>query len=555
MIQWLAALAFALLPLLGHSQVETQHVLPYGAHVAQRLTLWLPDKSAKPAPVLIFVPGGFWGALDERFQRMIDINAGLRSKGAAVALLRTRTGREAPWPSPVQDVALATALLKREAKKYHINPKGLYLIGHSSGAFAVTALTLNAELLRQAGLSGDDIAGVIALSGIYDLAGAAHHGRVAEYIDAAFNTTPEKLNATAPGKTPFLMLSGEGDLDGFVRDAQSFARQLRRAGRSVIYQTVPGANHQATANLVAEENRLVREMVLDFIGIVAKPEELELLVDANQHLLFRPPMAGTSFWDKYAAIIRSYPVDDAFRNFLGAQILDHRYQLAGLPLKTFYAIPVADLVKSLPGSGRFLVTTNARQERYHWHIEELLRSDTLIVVGIDDEKNLFRFGVPYRTLREHSWEELKQPMASAYRALGGMIYFRKRPPAQFLLGFSASMSLTPESFALSEKEPLDAFADLPAALKPVMTHVNGCLSCHTLRGVGTLAHHVRIADGAKQGGFALPLEAYPDEVWKRFVFEQAKVAKMVGVTANLVAEPARAPLFEYVNKIRAGATR
>ena len=57
--------------------------------------------------------------------------------------------------------------------------------------------------------------------------------------------------------------------------------------------------------------------------------------------------------------------------------------------------------------------------------------------------------------------------------------------------------------------------------------------------------------GKPQGGFALPLEDYPPEIWRNFMFNQVEVAKKMGATPNIVQESARQALYDLVNNARA----
>jgi hypothetical protein len=76
--------------------------------------------------------------------------------------------------------------------------------------------------------------------------------------------------------------------------------------------------------------------------------------------------------------------------------------------------------------------------------------------------------------------------------------------------------------------------------------------CHELRGTGARSHHIAAANGAAHGGYALPLESYPPEVWKKFIFDQSAVAEKIGAHPNPVPELIRQPLFELVNGSRQG---
>ncbi len=48
------------------------------------------------------------------------------------------------------------------------------------------------------------------------------------------------------------------------------------------------------------------------------------------------------------------------------------------------------------------------------------------------------------------------------------------------------------------------------------------------------------------GGHALPLERYPAVVWKRFVYDQRRVAEEVGANAVDLAPPVARALYDFV---------
>ena len=111
-------------------------------------------------------------------------------------------------------------------------------------------------------------------------------------------------------------------------------------------------------------------------------------------------------------------------------------------------------------------------------------------------------------------------------------------------------SLTVDSFRLARQDPLAAMTDLPPDVHDAMYFRNACLSCHSFRGTDVRAGHVRARDGEPQGGYALPLESYPPEVWRQFMFDNRKSAAEIGVRANPVSGPAAAKLFDIVVKER-----
>ncbi|HWP58440.1 MAG TPA: hypothetical protein VNL14_11170 [Candidatus Acidoferrales bacterium] len=166
-----------------------------------------------------------------------------------------------------------------------------------------------------------------------------------------------------------------------------------------------------------------------------------------------------------------------------------------------------------------------------WRRQEVEPYRPVVVVGIDEEKNLFRLGAFSQALREYSWKPGPQPPLMA-RPLGAFIYFLKEPP-RALWPHPAQYALTEESFRLVEQDPLAPIRALPGPVYEALTFQNGCVYCHSFRGAGTKSHHILAATGAPHGGFALPLEDYPPDVWKEFIFNQIEVAKKMGVSPTL----------------------
>ena len=76
-----------------------------------------------------------------------------------------------------------------------------------------------------------------------------------------------------------------------------------------------------------------------------------------------------------------------------------------------------------------------------------------------------------------------------------------------------------------ENDPLAPLRSLTGGLREALIGEQGCLKCHNFRGVGARAHHALALDGKPYGAFGLPLEDYPSDVLRRFLFEQDAVAE------------------------------
>jgi acetyl esterase/lipase len=523
----------------------------------QSFDLYLPAKSVGKPPLLIFIHGGFWLLSDDEYRIGPSIAENLVQEGVAVALVRYRLAPGNRYPVQAQDVAAAVAALVKSADKYGYDQKRIYLAGHSAGGQLASLVSLDRAYLASQGLRADAIAGVISLSGLYDLNptwDVSENQKSATEKTFGNDTTTLKraspmhhVRADAP---PFLILTAFQDFRGFALDARRFADALRNAGNRKVQQLmVKGVDHFTVVKL-DDANNAVRRVILGFIGAKPLTPELAELIEAQQRWA-DPPYSTRSFW-KYSKLIRSYPVDDRFMKMLLFVYRNRKEELLEWPLRQYHAVDLFSYLNTLPkqqaGEGDYIVLTNIRGERQVWKREQIERFKPVIIIGVDDERNLFRFSVFYRMYHEYSWKPGRPP-PSLTLTLGAFIHFLEPPPRE-LTAQSWHFGLTENSFRRMKDDPLKAIRDVPKDVEEAVTFRNGCVYCHSFRGIGTRSHHIHATTGKPQGGFALPLESYPTDVWKTFMFDQEAVAKKMGATPNIVQESARQALFDLVDRSR-----
>ena len=100
------------------------------------------------------------------------------------------------------------------------------------------------------------------------------------------------------------------------------------------------------------------------------------------------------------------------------------------------------------------------------------------------------------------------------------------------------------------EDPFKPLRDLPTNLFKTVVYSNGCTSCHRVRGVGTSSHHVRADSLEPHGGYALPLETYSPSVWKEFIFNQNKVADIIGVVPNTLPNETQKAVYDFIEAER-----
>jgi len=528
---------------------------PKGAR-RQTLDLYLPAGLKTRPPLVIFVHGGFWTLSDDEHRIGPAFADALVPNGIAVALVRYRLAPAYTHPAQAQDVAAAVAYLIREADKYGYDSRRIFIAGHSAGAYLAALVALDPAYLAAHRMEPRSLGGVIAFSGIYSLRPTAEFQDQTIAIQQAFGGKPDTLKAASPithvraDAPPFLILSAASDFSGFAVDAKKFGDALRKVGHRAVEQFIlPELDHFSIVQLIDKTSQ-ARSLLLEFLNVQPLPAELALLIEAKRRWR-NPPFSTLPFWE-HKELIRPYPIDGRLVQRLLPIYEYYRYELLEWPLERFYAIDLFSYLDSLPpkkaGRGNYLTITNIRDEKEFWDRRQTEPYKPVIVIGIDDEKNLFRLGTFYRGLREYSWKSGPQPPLMA-RPVGAFIHFLKEPPLEFL-GRPSLDALATDSFRLTETDPLAPLGDVPREVYQVLTRQNGCLYCHNFRGIGSRSHHKSASDGASHGGFALPLEEYPPAVWKAFIFDNQAVAAKIGASPNAVDEEARQALYDLVVELR-----
>lgn len=215
----------------------------YGDDERHRLDLFLPDQS--PAPLFFFVHGGGWrGGDKQHYQPLGEL---LVNFGYAVALPHHRLAPADPHPAQIRDVARALGVVMASAEEAGIRRDGICLAGHSSGGHLVSLLALDPQYLEEFGLNSRDIAGVVSISGVYDL--EEYRLDATDYLSAAFGLDPQvyqdasPLTHVHPGAPPFLLAYAERDYPNADRQAHRMREALAEQGVSSQVLHVAGRDH------------------------------------------------------------------------------------------------------------------------------------------------------------------------------------------------------------------------------------------------------------------------------------------------------------------------
>lgn len=140
--------------------------LAYGEGARRKLDVYRPRDQRGPAPVVVFFYGGNWVG-GERGDYAF-VGRALAARGIVTIVADYRLHPEVSYPDFLRDAAQAVAWAHREAARYGGDPRRLYVMGHSAGAYNAAMVALDERWLQEQGMATADLRGWIGLAGPYD---------------------------------------------------------------------------------------------------------------------------------------------------------------------------------------------------------------------------------------------------------------------------------------------------------------------------------------------------------------------------------------------------
>jgi acetyl esterase/lipase len=246
---------------LRHRRYLHRGGVHYGQHPAQLLDVWRrKDLPVRPAPVLVFVPGGAW-VHGSRTLQGYALMAHLAQLGWVCLSIDYRVAPHHRWPCHITDVKAAVAWARANVDKFGGDRNFVAVAGCSAGGHlsALAGLTGNDTGMQTELPTGSDtsVDAVVGIYGRYDWEDRSTTERV-RFVDflervvvkRRIDRHPEIFRNASPiarvhpDAPPFLVIHGSSDTVIPVEQARDFVRQLRSVSHSAVsYMELPGAGH------------------------------------------------------------------------------------------------------------------------------------------------------------------------------------------------------------------------------------------------------------------------------------------------------------------------
>ena len=214
--------------------------IPYGDHPLRRLDVYPAEGASGPAPVHVFIHGGYWRAQDKENFGFI---AELFVKRGVTAVIVNYELAPASTLDAIADSAIACmAWTLHEIGRFGGDPRRVSLSGHSAGAH------LGAEILAEnwatRSLDPAAITGAVLISGIFDPAPTMLTSVNAETRLTAEIAARRNVEARPPiMRCPTAVTVGGLEPWHWIDQSFRYSHHLRRHGLDPEVHVLPGWNH------------------------------------------------------------------------------------------------------------------------------------------------------------------------------------------------------------------------------------------------------------------------------------------------------------------------
>lgn len=238
----------------------------------QMVDVFLPiDK--EPSPVIVFFHGGGWIHGDKSSFR--EMGRKLALNGVIAVIANYRLSPKIKHPAHIQDVSSAVKWVWNNINNLRGDTTRIYLTGHSAGAHLATLLVTNEKYLIDNGMSTNNIAGVISISGIFLIA-PNPEGATEKFIKSIFGDSPSTWNEASPilnlqnknPRLPKLLVTWYKDENNLiVQENENWINELKKSNHEFETLILAGSSHDGFINTLGNKDDELTNHIYNFIGV------------------------------------------------------------------------------------------------------------------------------------------------------------------------------------------------------------------------------------------------------------------------------------------------
>lgn len=241
----------------GHGSGETLDIFP-----AAR------QPGTAPAPVLVFIHGGYWRSLDKADHSFLA--PPFVKQGACVVVPNYALCPAVTIPEITLQMVKALAWVYRHIATHGGDPNRITVVGHSAGGHLAAMLLACQWTTYQADLPEALVKNALSISGLYDLEPLRH----TPFLADSLRLTPEQVRMASPAYLPrvpqedergvLLSVAGGDESSEFQRQ-NHLIRETWGEALVPVCETLPGLNHFTVLDALIQPRHRLNKLALQLL--------------------------------------------------------------------------------------------------------------------------------------------------------------------------------------------------------------------------------------------------------------------------------------------------
>ena len=243
--------------------------VPYGPLARQRLDIYTPRAEAPAGgwPMVVFFYGGSWNTGERGNYKFVATS--LAARGVLAMVADYRLYPEVRYPDFLTDCAQALAFGLKEGPRLGANPKRLFVMGHSAGAYNAAMLALDPRWLAATGHTPAELAGWVGLAGPYDFFPTDNVAAQPVFFHPNYPARAQPIefgDANAP--RAFLGAPLHDAIVNPTRSTRGLAARLQATGAPVTLKLYERASHATLIGAMAWPLRWIAPVHADVLAFI-----------------------------------------------------------------------------------------------------------------------------------------------------------------------------------------------------------------------------------------------------------------------------------------------
>ncbi|CDN86964.1 alpha/beta hydrolase [Hydrogenophaga intermedia] len=242
----------------------------YGHGPLEQLDIFPAQGAAGAAPVLFFIHGGYWRALDKADHSFLAPL--FQQLGVCVVVANYALAPAITIPGITLQMVQALAWTHRHIAAHGGDPSRITVAGHSAGGHLAAMMLACRWPEVGADLPASLVRNALSISGVFDLEPV----RLAPFVQPSLKLTPDQVRKASPARLPSpglrqgrgaLVAVAGGDESGEFRRQNRLIREAWGAEVVPVCEDLPGLNHFSVLDALVTPGHRLHTLARGLLGV------------------------------------------------------------------------------------------------------------------------------------------------------------------------------------------------------------------------------------------------------------------------------------------------